>query len=44
MLVLKKGDYEEALKGEFLKNDYIIIDKIYKLGWISDNQYKILKL
>lgn len=28
----------------YLKNDYIIIDKMYKYGWISDKQYKILKL
>lgn len=28
----------------YLKNDYMIIDKMYKYGWISDKQYKILKL
>ena len=27
----------------FLKNDYIIIDKMYEYGWISDKQYIILK-
>ena len=27
----------------YLKNDYIIIDQMYKCGWISDKQYKILK-
>lgn len=32
----------EILK-TYLKNDYIIIDKMYKYGWISDKQYKILK-
>lgn len=33
----------EILK-TYLKNDYIIIDKMYKQGWISYLQYKILKL
>jgi hypothetical protein len=33
----------EILK-TYLKNDYIIIDQMYKYGWISDKQYKILKL
>tara|TARA_B110000261_G_scaffold60978_1_gene71749 strand:- start:4240 stop:4845 length:606 start_codon:yes stop_codon:yes gene_type:complete len=32
----------EILK-TYLKNDYIIIDQMYKCGWISDKQYKILK-
>ena len=31
----------EILK-TFLKNDYIIIDQMYKLGWISDKQHEIL--
>ena len=32
----------EILK-TYLKNDYNIIDQMYKYGWISDKQYKILK-
>ena len=28
----------------YLKNDYMIIDKMYEYGWINDNQYKYLKL
>ena len=28
----------------YLKNEYIIMDKMYKYGWISDEKYKILKL
>jgi hypothetical protein len=33
----------ETLKN-YLRKDYIIIDKMYKFGWITDEQYKILKL
>jgi hypothetical protein len=28
----------------YLKNNYMIIDKMYEYGWINDNQYKYLKL
>ena len=27
----------------YLANDYMIIDKMYQLGWINDEQYDILK-
>ena len=33
----------EILK-TFLKNDYLIIDQMYKFGWINDKHYNILKL
>ena len=33
----------ETLKN-YLRKDYIIIDKMYEYGWITDEQYKILKL
>ena len=28
----------------YLKNDYLIIDKLYEKEWISEDQYKFLKL
>jgi hypothetical protein len=33
----------EILK-TYLKNDYIIIEKMYEYGWITNKQYNILKL
>jgi len=27
----------------YLKNDYMIIDKMFEYGWIDDKKYKILK-
>ena len=33
----------EVLK-EYLKNDYEIIDKMYEYGWITEEQYSILKI
>jgi len=27
---------------DYLKNEYLIIDKMYKYGWITNKQYKIL--
>tara|TARA_Y100000591_G_scaffold211252_1_gene183165 strand:+ start:1312 stop:1980 length:669 start_codon:yes stop_codon:yes gene_type:complete len=40
----KKDISEENYKflKEYLKKDYIIIDKMYKKGWISTEQYNIL--
>jgi hypothetical protein len=28
---------------KYLKNDYMIIDKMFEYGWIYDKKYKILK-
>jgi len=27
---------------DYLKNEYLIVDKMYRYGWITDKQYKIL--
>jgi hypothetical protein len=37
------NDSFEILKTH-LKNDYMIIEKMYKYGWITNKQYNILKL